>query len=82
MLPVLSNGSNICRLLDWYSVRFIVVIIGANLKLIFRVIYVTTLYLRCAHIMISERKIIQGVACGGRVLMCDRSVMVALTLAT
>jgi len=31
--------------------------------------------------MISERKIIQGVAGGGRVLMWDRSVMVALTLA-
>jgi hypothetical protein len=64
------------------SVRFIAVSISDNLKRIFLVIYVTTLYLRCAHIMISERKIIQRVKGGGRVLMCDKSVMVALTLAT
>jgi hypothetical protein len=64
------------------SVLFVVVIIGANLKLIFSVIYVTTLYLGCADIMISERKVIQSVAGGGRVLMWDRSVMVDLTLAT
>jgi hypothetical protein len=45
------------------SVLFIVVVIGANWKLISRVAYVTALDFRCADIMISEKKNYTG--CGG-----------------
>jgi len=75
-LPVLSNGSKIYRLLDWYFSSFSYCSYGCQLETNFPCCLCND------TIVISEGKIVQGVAGGGRVLMWDRSVMVAFTLAT